>query len=207
RLAARHHSQAVALVTHLTPTRPLRVLDVGGGDGLVSREICSRWPRARCTVLEQPAMAEVARRSCRGHERIDVMAGDFFGAEGDGDPLPDEADVVVLSHVLQGLPARAQRRLTARAAAALAAGGCVLSCEAVLRYDAKGPLEVVLWAVGEAALDHHGAVLTTNDQDLLLRAAGLAACAAWWVSDSTRAVLGVSTDVGASPALQVREDG
>jgi hypothetical protein len=93
--------------------------------------------------------------------------------------------------------------LTARAAAALRPGGCLLSCESVLRSDQKGPLETVLWAVGEAAQRRAGHMLTTIEQDVLLRAAGLAASAAWWVSDSTRAVLGVRTDVGVKPALRM----
>ncbi|MGH3665843.1 MAG: methyltransferase, partial [Egibacteraceae bacterium] len=204
RLSARHRTQARDLVTHLRPSRPVKVVDLGGGDGLLSREICSQWPDASCVVLEQPAVAEVARRSCGRHERITVIEGDFFHGGG-GDALPGDADLVVLSHVLLGLPADLQRGLTCRVGHVLAPGGCVLSCESVLRFDAKGPMEVLLWAVGQAAMAHRGHVLTTNDQDLLLRAAGLAASAAWWVSDSTRAVLGVHPDVGVAPAVRVRE--
>lgn len=207
RLAARHRGQAVALLDRLEPTRPLRVMDVGGADGFLVREVCDRWPDAECIVLEEPAMAEVARRACSDQPRIRVIEGDFLG-EGQrlsNDPLPCEADVVVLSHVLQGRPEKRQRDLTARAAAALMPGGCVLSCESVLRSDQRGPLDTVLWAVGQFAVRREGHMLTTVEQDILLRAAGLAASAAWWVSDSTRAVLGVRPDAGVEPALRVTQ--
>ena len=207
RLAARHRGQAIALLDHLEPTRPLRVMDVGGADGFLVREVCERWPDAECVVLEEPSMAEVARRACRDEPRISVSEGDFLG-EGERlstDPLPGDADVIVLSHVLQGRPEKRQRDLTARAAAALAPGGCLLSCESVLRSDQRGPLDTVLWAVGQFAVRREGHMLTTVEQDVLLRAAGLAASAAWWVSDSTRAVLGVRPDAGVEPALRVAD--
>jgi SAM-dependent methyltransferase len=205
RLAARHRGQAVALLDRLEPTRPVRVMDVGGADGFLVREVCARWPDAECVVLEEPSMAEVARRACRDEARISVVAGNFLG-EGSRlsrDPLPGDADVVVLSHVLQGRPEARQRALTTRAAAALRPGGCLLSCESVLRSDQHGPLDTVLWAVGQFALRREGHMLTTVEQDVLLRAAGLAASAAWWVSDSTRAVVGVRPDAGVEPALRV----
>ncbi|MPZ74149.1 MAG: hypothetical protein GEU74_13115 [Nitriliruptorales bacterium] len=205
RLAARHRGHAVAMLDRVEPTRPLTVMDVGGADGFLAREVCARWPDAQCIVLEQPSMAEVARVSCADDPRITVVEGDFLGEDdrGPSQELPADADVVVLSHVLQGRPEVHQRTLTTRGAGALRPGGCLLSCESVLRSDKRGPLETILWAVGQAALRRAGHMLTTIEQDVLLRAAGLAASAAWWVSHSTRAVLGVRTEVGVKPALRM----
>jgi hypothetical protein len=73
RLAARHRGHAVAMLDRVEPTRQLTVLDVGGADGFLAREVCARWPDARCIVLEQPAMAEVARATCAGDRRITVI--------------------------------------------------------------------------------------------------------------------------------------
>ena len=204
RLAAWHRGHAIVLVDRLTPSRPVRVMDVGGADGFLAKVVCERWPDAQCLVLDEPTMAEVARQACRNEPRITVTAGDFLG---DGpqhptDDLPGQADVVVLSHVLQGRPEMVQRGLVMRAAAAVAPGGCVLSCESVLRSDKRGPLDTILWAVGQSALRPDAHILTTMDQDVLLRAAGLAASAQWWVADGTRAVMGVRTEAGVTPALQ-----
>jgi hypothetical protein len=208
RLAARHRGQAVRLLRAVRATRPLRVMDVGGADGFLAREVCARWPDAECVVLEHPSMAEVARRACADEPRISVLEGDFLG---DGqqlgeDPFPNDVDVVVLSHVLQGMGQQPQRDLVCRAAAALSPGGCLLSCEAVLRSDKRGPMDTVLWAIGQASLGHRGHILTTVEHDILVRAAGLAASAAWWVSDSTRAVLGVNTAAAVTPALAVEPE-
>ena len=204
RLAARHRGHAVRLLERVKASRPLTVMDVGGADGFLAREVCNRWPDADCVVLEHPSMAEVARRACADRPRIRVMEGDYLG---DGwnpgtESIPEGADVVVLSHVLQGIGEKAQRELVTRAARALTPGGCLLSCEAVLRSDQRGPIDTVLWAVDQAALGRRGHMLTTVEQDVLLRAAGLAASAAWWVSDNTRAVLGVRTAAGVQPALK-----
>ena len=208
RLAALHRGQALQLLDRLEPTRPLRVMDVGGADGFLAREVCARWPDARCVVLEHASMAEVAQRACASEPRIRIVEGDFLG-DGRGlpqTPLPEQADVVVLSHVLQGIAEEPQRELVRRAAAALTPGGCLLSCEAVLRSDARGPLDTVLWAVGQASLGRRGNMMTTVEQDVLLRATGLAASAAWWVSANTRAVVGVRTDAGVTPALRIKPE-
>ena len=204
RLAAHHRRHAVAMVEFLRPTRPLRVLDIGGADGFLAKVVCERWSDATCVVLEEPSMAEVARHACAGEPRINVIAGDYLGEGADlpTDLLPGDADVVVLSHVLQTRPEKVQRTMVTRAASALAPGGCLLSCESVLRSDKRGPLDTILWAVGQSALRPDGHMLTTVDQDILLRAAGLAATAAWWVAEGTRAVLGVRTDAGVTPALR-----
>ena len=204
RLAAHHRRHAVAMVDFLNPSRPVRVMDVGGADGFLAKVVCERWADATCIVLEEPSMAEVARHACTGEPRITVIAGDFLGegATPPSDPLPEDADVVVLSHVLQTRPEQLQRKMVMRAAGALRPGGCLLSCESVLRSDKRGPLDTILWAVGQSALRPDGHMLTTVDQDVLLRAAGLAASAAWWVADGTRAVLGVRTDAGVTPALR-----
>lgn len=203
REAVRHAEEHEALLARLWPRRPVRVLDVGGADGAFSRRLVRRWPEAEAVVVEQPAMAAVAQQACRGWDRVSVRAGDYLdGAE--PDPLPSGADVVVLNHVLQGLPTSDQRRLVCRAGRALTPGGCIVSTELALSVDGGGPLEVVLWALGQAARGSLGGVLTEREQETLLRAAGLAAVGAWQVLDTSHAVLGVRPDAGAVAALGLR---
>lgn len=205
RLSALHHDQARRLVGLLEPSRPVRVLDAGGADGLFSREMCRQWPNSRCTVLEQPAMAEVARQACAGESRITVVEGDLLARTDDGfEAVAEPADVVILSHVLQGLCEEDQRDVALRSAKSLGPGGCLVSSEFVLRYDERGPLDVLLWSVGEAAGLGCGNLLTSIEQDTLLRGAGLAAAGEWWIADSTRAVMGVNTAAGVTPALRPR---
>ena len=79
-----------------------------------------------------------------------------------------------------------------------------MSTELSLSVDGGGPLEVVLWALGQAARGSLGDVLTEREQETLLRAAGLAAVGAWQVLDTSHAVLGVRPDAGAVAALGLR---
>ena len=204
RLSNRRRLQAHRLIDHVEPTRPVTVLDAWGGDGYVAREICAAWRQATCTVLEIPTVARTAREACAGHPRIAVIAGDLLR----GDPATAlggaTVDVVVLSHVLQSLTDQRRRELSTQVARVLAPGGCLLSSEFVLRWDDRDSLDVLLWSVARTSENWQGDALRATQQDLLLRGNGLAAVASWWVTQSTRAVLGVKPGAGVEPALRVR---
>lgn len=203
RISNRRRMQAQRLIGRVQPTRPLTVLDAWGGDGYVAREVCATWRESTCTVLEVPAVAEIAREMCGGYPRIGVVSGDLL-RDDPGTVLGGErVDVVILSHVLQSLPQHRRRELSAQVARLLAPGGCVLSSEFVLRWDDQDSLNVLLWAVGRTAANGQTEPLRATEQDLLLRGNGLAAVGSWWVTRSTRAVLGVRTAAGIRPALRL----
>jgi hypothetical protein len=115
----------------------------------------------------------------------------------------ETVDVVVISHVLQSLSERRRRELATQVTRVLSPGGCLLSSEFVLRWNDQDSLDVLLWAVGRTSANWQGEPLQSAEQDLLLRASGLAAVDAWWVTESTRAVVGVKTAAGSHPALRV----
>ena len=204
RMSNRRRLQARRLVGHVEPTRSVTVLDAWGGDGYMAREICAVWRQATCTVLEIPTVARTAREACAGHPRIAVVAGDLLR----GDPAAAlggaTVDVVILSHVLQSLTDQRRRELSTQVARVLAPGGCLLSSEFVLRWDDRDSLDVLLWSVARTSANWQGDALRATQQDLLLRGNGLAAVASWWVTQSTRAVLGVKPGAGIQPALRVR---
>jgi SAM-dependent methyltransferase len=204
RMSNRRRMQAQRLVGRVQPTRPVTVLDAWGGDGYAAREVCASWPESICTVLEVPAAAEIAREACAGHPRIAVVTGDLLLDDPGAVLGGEQIDVVILSHVLQSLPQHRRRELSAQVARLLAPGGCVLSSEFVLRWDDRDSLNVLLWAVGRTAANWRADPLRATEQDLLLRGSGLAAVGSWWVTQSTRAVLGVRTAAGVEPALRLR---
>lgn len=203
RMSNRRRLQAGRLIGRVQPSRPLAVLDAWGGDGYVAREVCARWPGSTCTVLEVPAVAEIAREACGGHPRIGVVSADLLHDDPGAALGGEQVDVVILSHVLQSLPQHRRRELSAQVARLLAPGGCVLSSEFVLRWDDRDSLNVLLWAVGRTAANWQIEPLRATEQDMLLRGGGLAAVASWWVTQSTRAVLGVRTAANVHPALRV----
>ena len=203
RMSNRRRLQAQRLVGRVQPTRPVTVLDAWGGDGYVAREVCATWPESTCTVLEVPAAAEIAREACAGYPRIGIVSGELLRDDPGAVLGGERVDVVILSHVLQSLPEHRRRELSAQVARLLAPGGCVLSSEFVLRWDDRDSLNVLLWAVGRTAANWRTEPLRATEQDLLLRGSGLAAVGSWWVTQSTRAVLGVRTAAGIDPALRL----
>ncbi|HSK89709.1 MAG TPA: class I SAM-dependent methyltransferase [Euzebyales bacterium] len=203
RMTNRRRQQVDRLLTHVVPTRPLAVLDAWGGDGYVAREMCARWQQITCTVLEIPTMAPITREACAGYPRIAVITGDLASDDPGRVLAGHSVDVVVLSHVLQSLSEQRRRELVAQATRVLAPGGCLLSNEFALRWNDRDSLDVLLWAVGRTSEMWAGEPLRAAEQDMLLRGGGLAAVDAWWVTESTRAVLGVKTAAGMEPALRV----
>jgi SAM-dependent methyltransferase len=203
RLTNRRRQQVDRLLTHIEPTRPLVLLDAWGGDGYLARAVCTRWSQVTCTVLEIPTMARIAREACAGYPRIAVISGDLLRDDPNAVLGGARVDVVVVSHVLQSLSAQRRRELAAQVSRVLAPGGCLLSSEFVLRWNDRDSLDVLLWAVGRTSANWQGEPLQATEQDMLVRGSGLAAVNAWWVTDSTRAVLGVKTAAGIAPALRV----
>ncbi|MEU6128482.1 methyltransferase [Saccharopolyspora sp. NPDC047091] len=97
-----------------------RVLDVGGGKGVLLAEILERHPDLRGTLVDLPGPAAAGERylESRGvRDRADVVAGDFF------DPLPPGADAYVLCDVLGDWEDEDAVRLLGRCAEAAGADG------------------------------------------------------------------------------------
>lgn len=109
------------------PDRPLRVLDVGGGDGTLARWIAETHPHVHVDVLNLAAVRplfERVRAESPARERLGFVTLDFLA-----EPLPAGYDVVTFVRVLHDWPAEVAERLLAGAAAALAPGGRVVVCE------------------------------------------------------------------------------
>jgi SAM-dependent methyltransferase len=203
RLTHRRRQQVDRLLARVEPTRPLVLLDAWGGDGYLARAVCAQWEQVTCTVLEIPTMARIAREACAGYPRIAVITGDLLRDDPSTVLGGHTVDVVVVSHVLQSLSARRRRELATQVTRVLAPGGCVVSSEYVLRWNDRDSLDVLLWAVGRTSANWQGDPLQAAEQDMLLRGSGLAAVDAWWVTETTRAVLGVQTAAGIKPALRM----
>lgn len=78
--------------------RPLHLLDLGGGTGVLAIEFAKRFPNSRATIFEAPDVAEVTKEIVsRHHEenQIDVIAGDF-----NTDFLGGPYDVIIASGIL-----------------------------------------------------------------------------------------------------------
>lgn len=80
------------------PLRPLRLLDLGGGTGILGIEFTKQFPNSRAVIFEAPDVAEVTKEVVREHNKegqVGVIAGDF-----NTDSLGGPYDVIVASGIL-----------------------------------------------------------------------------------------------------------
>jgi hypothetical protein len=119
-------------------------LDIGGGSGIYVRELVQRRPGLRAAVLERPPVDDAARTILEelGENRLEVLSGDMFG-----DPLPDEFDLHLFSHVFHDWSAREVRTLLESSFAALPPGGWLVDHDTHINAEKTGPLPVAEYSV------------------------------------------------------------
>lgn len=120
-----------------------RLLDVGGGSGAYAIELCRQRPGLTATVLDLPHVCEIAagKIDLVGlGGRIGTRAGDFLADAA----LPGGHDVLLFSMILHDWDEPTNRKLLAKAYAALPAGGLVIVSELLLDTDRSGPAPAAL---------------------------------------------------------------
>lgn len=114
---------AMSLARNVSYGNVLRLLDVGGGSGCFSIALAQRNPDLRCTILDLPAMCEVALEyAAEEHvsDRVDVHPADMFR-----DVWPGGYDLVFFSNVFHDWGVEACEELTRRAYELLPSGGSI----------------------------------------------------------------------------------
>ncbi|NEB85218.1 methyltransferase domain-containing protein [Streptomyces anulatus] len=105
------------------------VLDIGGGHGDHSVELCRRRPDVRVTVLDLPETVTALREDAPS-DRMTARAGDYLT-----DDLGSGHDLVLLFNVLHGHRPEECRELFRRAAKSLSPTGSI----AILDHDREPP--------------------------------------------------------------------
>jgi cyclopropane fatty-acyl-phospholipid synthase-like methyltransferase len=114
-----------------------RLLDVGGGSGCFSIAIAQRIAAIRCSVMELPAVCEVARGYIEEGgvaDRVDTVAVDMFRQA-----WPQGYDGVLFSNVFHDWNVENNLILARRAHEILPRGGRVFVHEMLLAEDGSGP--------------------------------------------------------------------
>jgi O-methyltransferase domain/Dimerisation domain len=122
-----------------------RLLDVGGGSGCFCIALAERHPELSCTIMELPAMCEVAGEyiaAARVGERVDTRAVDMFRQE-----WPRGYDAMFFSNILHDWDFDTCAQLLAKAHAALPDGGRVFIHEALLDDSGTGPVTVTTFSL------------------------------------------------------------
>ncbi|MCA9484033.1 MAG: methyltransferase domain-containing protein [Nitrospina sp.] len=160
--------QSIARIIDLSGNRKL--LDIGGGPGTYSLELCRILPGLRATVFEIPPVAEVARDYTRRYgleDRVEAVNGDFKT-----DPLPTGYDLVLIANVLHMYPAETARALVQKAAAALEPGGRLIVHGFSTNPDRVSPLEDVIFCLNMGMLTEDGNAHSVPEMQAWLEDAG-----------------------------------
>lgn len=152
--AARHFTLALAgRAKNVAPVLAERVplppnakllVDVGGGTGIYSIAFLQANPSLHAIVLDRPEVLKVAREMAEAYgvaDRLQTQPADMFV-----DPLPDDADVVLLSNILHDWDVLECRTLIGRCAGALRPGGRLLIHDVFLNDALDGPLPIALYS-------------------------------------------------------------
>jgi hypothetical protein len=106
-----------------------RLVDVGGGTGVLLEAILLATPGPRGVLLDRPRPVEQARKRLADAglaARADCVVGDFF------DAVPSGGDAYLLSRIVHDWDDAAAQRILARCRAAMGDGATLLLVEAVL---------------------------------------------------------------------------
>jgi acetylserotonin N-methyltransferase len=138
RMHAHSQATAVGVARRYDFSGVQRLLDIGGGSGCFMVATAQAHPHLRCTVLDLPAMCEVASSYIEAGgvtDRVDTCAVDMFRQ-----PWPRGYDALFFSNVWHDWNLRTCQWLAARAFEALPSGGRILLHEMLLDDDGAGPL-------------------------------------------------------------------
>jgi len=122
-----------------------RLVDLGSATGHLVIAACERYPDLRGAVFDLPRVAAIAREAVAlspAHDRIQVLAGDFFE-----DELPP-ADLYSAGQILHDWNEGQIGRLLARVFDRLPPGGGLLVAEKLLEEDGVGPVPANMQSLG-----------------------------------------------------------
>lgn len=145
------------------------IVDIGGGNGELLRQVLARFPLAHGIVVDRADVVAAIPETARADGRIAVQPGDFFQSA-----LP-AADHYVLVRVLHDWPDEACLRILGGVRAAMGPEARLLVVETLLDDDpSRNPPEAYLLDMQMMAMFGGARERTEGEMRALLLAAGLA---------------------------------
>lgn len=166
----RARETADALVARIDLAGVGRVLDVGGGSGAFSIAFCRAREGLRATVLDLPDVVPLTARYVAAagmQDRVSTVAGDFHEA-----PFGEGFDIVFLSAIVHMNGDDENRRLVAKAAAALKPGGRIVIQDFVMDDSRTTPADGALFALNMLVNTKAGDTYTLAEMRAWLEGAG-----------------------------------
>ncbi len=173
RIAAAMHSHSLPAAIALAQLADLgdttRLLDVGGGSGCFAIALARGNPALRCTIMELPAMCEVAGdyiAAAGVEDRVDTVAVDMFRHA-----WPEGYDAMFFSNVFHDWSTETCLWLARRCLQALPSGGRILLHEMLIDDAGAGPLTAAAFSM-LMLLGTQGQQFTAGELINLLQEAG-----------------------------------
>ncbi|WP_050810370.1 class I SAM-dependent methyltransferase [Desulfitobacterium hafniense] len=121
--------------------QPRKVLDLGGGSGVMLKELVSHYPNSRGVLFEHPSVADLPRQLLREWglaDRISILAGDF-----NKDDIGKDYDLIIASGIIDFAKDHLDI-LTAKLGEALAPEGYLYLVSHNVNEDYQEPAECIL---------------------------------------------------------------
>ncbi|WP_349946092.1 methyltransferase domain-containing protein [Lacrimispora sp. BS-2] len=125
--------------------RPLHLLDLGGGTGILAIEFAKKFTNSKATIFEAPDVAEVTKEIVsqhHGERRVDVIAGDF-----NADVLGGPYDVIIASGILNFVKGNLSDFI-GKISASLMEGGYLLIVGQYAEHEQNAPPNMLSWLSG-----------------------------------------------------------
>ncbi|NQV23100.1 MAG: methyltransferase domain-containing protein, partial [Rhodopirellula sp.] len=121
-LAGRAKNVAPVLAENVPMDEAKLLVDVGGGTGIYSFALLQKNPNLHAVIVDRPEVLRIAEELAAEYgvsDRTELLPGDMFA-----DPLPTDADVVLLSNILHDWDVPECRKLVQRCAGRVGSGDC-----------------------------------------------------------------------------------
>ncbi len=136
-------------IVRLFPEKgPDRILDLGGGSGMIALALALHYPSCRCFLFESPEVAVVARKNIEAHttepqgNRPEILAGDYLS-----DDIGTEYDLIIAVASIQFAKGRFPVVIP-RIRDALVPGGLFVSICGATTCDRTQPQPLVIGWLG-----------------------------------------------------------
>ena len=160
------HGMSTFVGRHLAKLLDLRryhrLLDIGGGSGVLSTKLAERFPNLEATILDMPEVCRVAEelfRTSPAAGRLKTRPQSYM------EELPRGHDVALLSQILHAESEATCRGLLRRVHEALDCPGLVIVIEFALDRDKAGPVFPALFALNMLIGTRGGAARLTPGRE------------------------------------------
>ena len=150
--------------------QPLRVLDVAAGHGLFGISVAERYPNARISALDWLNVLAVAAENAKNAgvaERHDLRPGSAFDVDWGG-----SYDIILLTNFLHHFDIPTCQTLAAKAYAALAPAGRLITLEFIPEPDRITPPSTAGFALTMLVTTAHGDAYTFAEYEKIFANAG-----------------------------------